>query len=689
MRHAGHALDPSEMSTERRTWPWNTHGREAQLPIAGTAGGVTCAFLLSSGFTLDLVPFGTFEGECRDRGCPELERTRPFPGDGGGRWPLSHWPPKCEAAVGPGCGTSMKSCVPVNGPVVVPRVQEPESDHLYCLEEDIIYKVKSLYSGFHNTKSLLSYVLVWLLSPNRRQRKNQTSKLQELALLLPVPLDSRTKKLTKKEILQQVLHYIDYLQRHIDLAKALLKLYTNIREGDLEELIQDPVNCDSRSKHSTPSNSPCSRKTQVQVACKKPQKKKRSRTSEHQTRDQKPRRCLALQKPEKVSPSPDQKRRDEVGTTTPLRCTSSGKQPKAALSSPRGGAKGGKGKATQELVFYDPRLILKKEGSENDPWLPVCTPEGSPSGSPLALGSPKIWNWSATGHPSEILGLSPSVFSSPEKLLPEQMLEDGAEGLTKALFAQVHLGPESPSPVCKSEAPEDKDSLAKVPGDPSGAHSLFQSSVLLDHCYLSLSETSKAPCSPGNETLKTEPPWKQQEADPEDMQPFSEEDGDYTWTPACQASAPPAGGRMSRKGQASKDPTNPKESKTAPTPTPPKRKCVNGFIMFCRMNRKQYIRACPGTASTTATKELAQLWRVMTQTEQKPYCIKARRFSRLHNRNVKHESSSSEDDCDPPKPFYQLLANRATVAQTSGPASKPPRPIESWQPSSLATPPPC
>lgn len=34
----------------------------------------------------------------------------------------------------------------------------------------------------------------------------------------------------------------------------------------------------------------------------------------------------------------------------------------------------------------------------------------------------------------------------------------------------------------------------------------------------------------------------------------------------------------------------PKESKQTPCSTQMKKKCVNGFIMFCRMNRKQYIR---------------------------------------------------------------------------------------------------
>ena len=47
------------------------------------------------------------------------------------------------------------------------------------------------------------------------------------------------------------------------------------------------------------------------------------------------------------------------------------------------------------------------------------------------MGPPHIDNWKATGHPSEILGLSPSLFSSPGKLQPEQILEDGTEYLTQ------------------------------------------------------------------------------------------------------------------------------------------------------------------------------------------------------------------------------------------------------------------
>nr|KAF6409098.1 basic helix-loop-helix and HMG-box containing 1 [Rousettus aegyptiacus] len=320
----------------------------------------------------------------------------------------------------------------------------------------------------------------------------------------------------------------------------------------------------------------------------------------------------------------------------------------------------------QKLVFYDSSEEVDKESPDADPWLPAWTPEGSHHGSPLALGPPLNDTWSVTGHPTEILGLSPSFFSSPGKLLPEQILEDGAEYLTQDLFEEVFSDPVSSPFACMLEVPQ-KDTPSEVPKEPPHSHRLCQSLVSQDHCYLVLSDSSKGPSSPSSEDsdtdTDTESAWKQQQhaqANPEGPKSSSEEDGDYTWTPTRRASTLPMPGRKTRKGWAGRGPVKPKKTRTAPCPTQMKKKCVNGFIMFCRMNRKQYIRACPGTASTAATKELAQLWRTMTQQERKPYCIKARRFSRRHNRIVKQESSSSEDeDWGTPKPFYQLLAEKS------------------------------
>ncbi|NXY82516.1 BHMG1 protein, partial [Alcedo cyanopectus] len=54
-------------------------------------------------------------------------------------------------------------------------------------------------------------------------------------------------------------------------------------------------------------------------------------------------------------------------------------------------------------------------------------------------------------------------------------------------------------------------------------------------------------------------------------------------------------------------------------PPRPKKKCVNGFIMFCRLNRKSYMSAHPGLLSTTVTRELAQLWRSLSPDERRAY----------------------------------------------------------------------
>ncbi|XP_046536134.1 meiosis initiator protein [Equus quagga] len=563
-----------------------------------------------------------------------------------------------------------------------------------------------------------------LLSPNRKQRKNHTSKLHELALLLPVALKAGTKKLTKKEILLHVLQYIQHLQRSIDMAKALLQLHTSDGEGGAAGLGQSPAAGPSRHRHSTPCSSPHSRKSRLRGACQKPQKKKLARASERQTQAQNPRRCLALDKPnEQVTSSPDQKGGNVAGTATPPRCPSSCSHPKPVSSPPRGDRKGGRSWLTlldvaensvqcdisscyckhgardagpdlafeaqhgaerihflhrtqplprQQLVFYDSCEEVDKETLDADPWLPAWIPEGSPHGSPLALGPPQIGSWSVTGHLSEVLGLSPSLFSSPGKLLPEQILEDDAEYLSQVLFEEVFSDPTLSPSACALEAPQ-KDTPSEDPEEAPDSHSLCQSSVSLDHCYLSLSENSKVPSSPSSVAMDSEAAWVQlEDAQAQSLQSSSDEDGDYTWTPTRRASTLSPAGRKARKGRAGRGPVKPKEKKKALGAGQTKKKCVNGFIMFCRMNRKQYIRTCPGTASTAATKELARLWRVMTLRERRPYCIKARRFSRQHNRIVKQDSSSSEDDdWETPKPFYQLLAEKARRSPEPAPRSPP------------------
>ncbi|XP_012825164.1 basic helix-loop-helix and HMG box domain-containing protein 1 [Xenopus tropicalis] len=109
--------------------------------------------------------------------------------------------------------------------------------------------------------------------------------------------------------------------------------------------------------------------------------------------------------------------------------------------------------------------------------------------------------------------------------------------------------------------------------------------------------------------------------------------------------------RRGRKGKSGR--------KCAPQSQRFRKKCVNGFIMFCRVNRRPYLSAHPGTASTTATKELAELWREMSAQERHPYCVKAIQYSILHGRMVKQCSPGlSQDNLSSPEPLSVLLAKR-------------------------------
>ncbi|XP_016368240.1 basic helix-loop-helix and HMG box domain-containing protein 1-like [Sinocyclocheilus rhinocerous] len=101
-----------------------------------------------------------------------------------------------------------------------------------------------------------------------------------------------------------------------------------------------------------------------------------------------------------------------------------------------------------------------------------------------------------------------------------------------------------------------------------------------------------------------------------------------------------------------------------PTQPNPKKKCVNGFIMFCRMNRKLYIRSYPGIPSTTVTKELASLWHILPKRERRLYCLKAWSFSRQQNRNVRAQKHEAEMKAERsvPRPLHMLLAYRDKYA---------------------------
>ncbi|XP_058271741.1 meiosis initiator protein-like isoform X4 [Hemibagrus wyckioides] len=101
-----------------------------------------------------------------------------------------------------------------------------------------------------------------------------------------------------------------------------------------------------------------------------------------------------------------------------------------------------------------------------------------------------------------------------------------------------------------------------------------------------------------------------------------------------------------------------------------KKKCVNGFLMFCRLNRRLYLRTHPGLPSTVVTKELANLWHIMPKQERRVYCLKARQFSREHNRNVRSKGQEAEEEEEAciPSPLHMLLAHRDLWFTSSGKA---------------------
>ncbi|XP_051955781.1 meiosis initiator protein-like [Xyrauchen texanus] len=215
-------------------------------------------------------------------------------------------------------------------------------------------------------------------------------------------------------------------------------------------------------------------------------------------------------------------------------------------------------------------------------------------------------------HPplnEEHLNISPSLLTSPSQGLSHSLLPEGQEAL-QTLFKDVWITPESI--ILKS--PSLPCSLAN---DSVGHKTLMRVS---NGGYLS-SESEEENKGSEEET-----------STPEQLIPL-------------------------KRARPHRHTAQRGRVKTQPRP---KKKCVNGFIMFCRINRKLYIRSHPGISSTTVTKELAHLWRIMPKMERRVYTLKAWLFSRQQNRNVRaelHEGEINAKDCIS-SPLYMLLAHR-------------------------------
>ncbi|KAL4623278.1 basic helix-loop-helix and HMG box domain-containing protein 1 [Arapaima gigas] len=207
----------------------------------------------------------------------------------------------------------------------------------------------------------------------------------------------------------------------------------------------------------------------------------------------------------------------------------------------------------------------------------------------LALGSPVKWGSQVLhSRPGESLNLSPSLFASPSKDLVHQLFPEGQEEQElQGLFEHVWLSPK----------PEDPDN-ATWPECSTGDSLTEASKVLSEEESSRSSGTILYTCSPLASKGRGE------------LSPQSD-NKNSNCTPAH--SGPQRRGKRSNRKRRYSTRGRPRSQLS------PKKKCINGFIMFCQINRKLYHRSYPGTPSSMVTKELANLWRVMSKREQQVY----------------------------------------------------------------------
>ncbi|CAH1262214.1 BHMG1 [Branchiostoma lanceolatum] len=77
-----------------------------------------------------------------------------------------------------------------------------------------------------------------------------------------------------------------------------------------------------------------------------------------------------------------------------------------------------------------------------------------------------------------------------------------------------------------------------------------------------------------------------------------------------------------------------------------KKKCVNGFIMFCKIVREKHKQRYSGYASTQISTMMGRKWAAMSPAERKPYKDAAYEFSLRNNRNVIVQKSLLHDVFD-------------------------------------------
>ncbi|KAL7980740.1 hypothetical protein Chor_001894 [Crotalus horridus] len=521
---------------------------------------------------------------------------------------------------------------------------------------------------------------------DRRKRNNYTNTLKELAQMLPIPLQTSCKRLTKKEILLRVLHYIEHLQTSIDRARSLLQGRGRDQKVGSQQVVTPALKRERREV------TPRAKNPKPLGVYKKPRKRRRTRKSDRRGGvNRKVCKYLALEAGKDSAhavPHLEEESLPDVGDVSSI--LSSFQKQSTSFPNFKGPLPELNQPANTNL------LDISKIGLPFDPtgWNfdgdQECRDENTFSMYSAQMAYNKLHQYSGGSGHTLVRQELVHYYSSCEEEDEEEpqsspwLSIQSPLKFSSILFEDVYLSPQSSS----------------FSHNPAGTL-LRKSAFTLDHCYLSYNEADKTESSPMSRVNEIIASWSEQIKEFQEAPPVrpegpaspSEEDSDSTWTP-CQRAKVPQGPQPKRQkkqkqkkkraGRRARRPPASGEKRThGSPPLPLKKKCVNGFIMFCRLNRKHFIRTCPGMASTAATRELAQLWRMMTKQERKPYwyvlfwatvnngiSMKARRFSRLNNRIVRDDFSSGDEEPEPPKPFHLLLAEKSipsiqTVGNTS------------------------
>ncbi|KAB5549044.1 hypothetical protein PHYPO_G00062730 [Pangasianodon hypophthalmus] len=453
-----------------------------------------------------------------------------------------------------------------------------------------------------------------------------SNSLKEISCLLPVSEPASGQALSKKETLIHMLQYFDFLQTHIQRLHNNLPPHclpkTNDRESDSES---------EDTAHSEPSTPPRILKAKRKYSCGRPRKKDTLNSElfddKNQTlhKEDADRNVMTITKGE----CPCTRTADETVCSAEdnnsLPCSSDSNYSVSALlpttSSSTAGSSVDQESPCQGLgsqcSICDDRTG-SEDGSQGSKEL-ASPPSGSfllkdrMFGALPPLGKNQLDD-SPTLPQTPVLPLLPLLGFREGLNLSPSLLTSPARGLSYTLL------------------PEGQEELQ----------------TLFEDVWVTPKPAAPKHCRHGN--------------DGHAFSQSEEEDrrsDDITWTPNQRIHMKKGSKghrkRASRKGQAVSGLSQ-------------KKKCVNGFIMFCRMNRRLYLRTHPGLPSTVVTKELANLWHIMPKQERRVYCLKARQFSREHNRNVRsegQEAEEEEEDCIP-SPLHMLLAHRDLWFTSSG-----------------------